>query len=259
MRILITDDHTLFREATVLILEQLGPDVSILEAGDAKSALRLIEHCGPFDLALLDMHLPDIGGVDAISRCLSLSPQTPIMAISGDEDLRLIDAAISAGAAGFMPKSANSREFLAALRRVLAGEIYLPIRFLDLHPPAQFGGSERVGDWLDGTGLNGHDRGQGNTPPPTSDATSPAASEATTDADPPNAAPQSAPPVTRRQRQVLRLMGEGASNKGIASALQISEGTVKQHVSKLLDKFGVRNRTEAVAAATRRGLLGKMT
>ena len=258
MRILITDDHALFREAAVLVLQQLDRSVNVLEAGDARSALRLLEHYGPFDLALLDMRLPDVGGVEAISRCLSLSPQTPVVAISGDESPRLIDAAIGAGAAGFVPKSANSREFIAALRQVLAGDIYLPTRFLDLHPPAQFGPAEHVDDVTQGE-LNGEAPAQPDEQPSeqvNEQVNEQAATWVWQAAQPTDAASQQCREITDRQLQVLQLISKGMSNKGIGQMLGISEGTVKQHVSKLLGKFAARNRTEAVAAATRFGLLG---
>ena len=253
MRILIVDDHCLFREATGLILERLTDRVTLIEAGDAEEALRLVEHYRELDLILLDLALPGCGGLEAIERILAIAPGTPIAVLSGSEDPRRVTAAIDAGACGFIPKSASSHEFISALRIVLDGEIYLPPRYL--HAPL----ADTCTDAAANAAANA--------------ATSPAANAATSAATAVTATIATAADsngdaasgertaaatgayLTARQQRVLELLAEGLPNKLIARELSLSDATVKLHVSAILRELGVRNRTEAVVLATQRGLL----
>ena len=138
MRILIVDDHALFREAISGTLAKLADDAMVLEAATASEAQSLIDHHRNLDLVVLDHAMPGLKGVDAIPRLRSRCPQTPIVVLSADEDAATVNAAIQAGAAGYVPKTANSHTLLAALRIVLAGDIYIPPRYLD-HAPRDTG------------------------------------------------------------------------------------------------------------------------
>jgi len=208
VRILIVDDHALVREAISNTLTQLAENVTVLEAATAGEAQRLISHHQNIDLVLLDNAMPGLNGVDAIPDLHARCPQIPIVVLSANEDAATVRAAIRAGAAGYVPKTANSHTLLTALRIVLAGDIYIPPRYLE--NPAHSAVKRSAGA----------DCG-----------------------------------LTDRQLEVLRLLASGLSNKSVARRLEITEGTVKQHVSAILKVLGVRNRTEAVIAAHDRGLL----
>lgn len=130
MQILIVDDHALFREAIGLILDRLDDSPTVLEAATAGEAINILAHYQSLDMILLDHTLPGLNGIDAIPTLRDCSPQTPIVVLSASEDPRTVRAAIAAGAAGYVPKSANSPALLNALRVVLAGEIYMPPRYL---------------------------------------------------------------------------------------------------------------------------------
>ncbi len=131
MRILIVDDHALFREALSGMLTRLAGDLVVLEAATANDAQRLVSHHRNLDLILLDHAMPGLNGVDAIPELHARCPATPIVVLSADEDAATVSAAIRAGAAGYVPKSANSHTLLNALKLVLAGEIYIPPRYLE--------------------------------------------------------------------------------------------------------------------------------
>jgi DNA-binding NarL/FixJ family response regulator len=227
MRILIIDDHSLFREAAALLLERLDRGVAVFEANNADEALRLAAHYHDLDLILLDLALPGLGGLQAIPRIAELTPATPIVVVSGSEDVTQVQASIEAGASGFVPKSATSYEFLGALRIVLSGEIYLPPRFLS--------GSLPVADSI------------GRQEPVPTEETSVAGTASDNG------------PLTPRQQRVLELLAEGLPNKLIARELNLSDATVKLHVSAILRELRVRNRTEAVVLAGQLGLLKSRT
>jgi DNA-binding NarL/FixJ family response regulator len=212
MKMLLVDDHALFREGLKLLLRSLGGELEIDEAGDCPQALERMSGQA-YDLVLLDMNLPGRGGLDALTALREAAPSTPVVVLSGEEDPHLVRGAIDRGAMGFIPKSSTPEILIPALKLALAGGVYLPPAVLD------------------------------------------------TRADAPQSAPAQSKPqetspagLTQRQMDVLRCVVQGKPNKVIARELDISEGTVKAHLSSVLHALGARNRTEAVYAAARLGL-----
>lgn len=130
MHILLVDDHTLFREALLHVLNQLGPQTVILEAANAAEAGQLISHTHNLDLILLDIDLPDIDGLTALPSLRGLAPSVPIVVLSGSETSQHVKLALDNGAVGYIPKSCSSHEMLAALRIVMQGDIYVPPKLL---------------------------------------------------------------------------------------------------------------------------------
>jgi len=124
MRILIVDDHALFRQGLRFLLRDLDAELEISEAGDCAQALGL--GAQPFDVVLLDLHMPGVAGLAALEAMRQAFEASRIVVLSGEEDPRQIRRAIDAGAVGFIPKSATPEVLLGALRLVLADGIYLP-------------------------------------------------------------------------------------------------------------------------------------
>jgi DNA-binding NarL/FixJ family response regulator len=130
MRILLVDDHTLFREALLHVLNQLDVQVVVLEAANVEEAAQFISHTRNLDLVLLDIDLPRIDGLTALPDLRELAPTVPIVVLSGSESSAHIKQALDNGAVGYIPKSCSSHEMLAALHIVLQGDIYIPPRLL---------------------------------------------------------------------------------------------------------------------------------
>lgn len=126
MKILVVDDHALVREGLRQVLKGLGELTHILEACDGRQALALADAHDDLDLVLLDFHLPDMGGLEAIDALASKHPELPILVLSGTVDPHLVREVLARGAAGFLPKSGLSEELLQTTRRVLSGEIHVP-------------------------------------------------------------------------------------------------------------------------------------
>jgi len=200
MKILIVDDHPLFRAGFHAVLEQSNLNVGILSVSSVNEALTLLSRDGEIGLVLLDVHLRETDGFEAISAIGARHPGTACIMISGDEREGLAARAISAGASGFIPKSFTADQMIAAIKKVLAGEVFVPPHEI----PAKF---------APGSGL------------------------------------------TLRQLEVVGMLGRGFSNKEIAQTLQVAERTVKAHVTAVFEALNVKNRTQAVLAAQRRGFL----
>lgn len=130
MHILLVDDHTLFREALLHVLNQLDSQIVVLEAANAEEAAQLISHTRNLDLILLDIDLPGVDGLTALPELRELAPTVPIVVLSGSETSQHVKRAIDNGAVGYIPKSCSSHEMLAALRIVLQGDVYIPPRLL---------------------------------------------------------------------------------------------------------------------------------
>jgi DNA-binding NarL/FixJ family response regulator len=211
MKILVVDDHVLIREAMRSVLNELDGTAAILEAPDGAAAMKLIEQHDDLGLVLLDLSLPDRNGFSLLSDLRELRPGVSVVVMSAREEGADVRRALDLGAMGFIPKSAQRDVLLGALRLVFAGGIYIPPQILARDGPA--------------------------VPPKPADR---------------RGADGGATPaelgLTGRQLAVLALMAQGKSNKEICRALDISEATVKNHVTAILKALRARNRTEAVIA-----------
>ncbi|MDP2285528.1 MAG: response regulator transcription factor [Pseudohongiella sp.] len=230
MRILLIDDHDLFREGLKYLLPVLDNKVQYSEARDLDSALALDPGIG-FDLVLLDLYMPGVDGMQALNRCREHFESASLVVVSGEEDARIIREAIEHGAAGFIPKSSSRDVLVSALQVVLGGGTYLPSHALK---PL---GAVRL---------------------PQISASSMPDSAMTDSAMPDSSMPDSSMPdnghtLSRRQFAVLMRAIQGKSNKTIAKELDISDHTVKAHLSMAYRSLGVQNRTEAVYAAAKLG------
>jgi DNA-binding NarL/FixJ family response regulator len=217
--LLVVDDHALFRGGMRLLLADLGVSARVLEAESVEAAVAMDERP---DLVLLDLHLCGLSGKPALAMIRERMPDATVVAMSGEEDPKLIRATIEDGASGFIPKTSTPGVMIGALRLVLAGGVYLPPQVLR----------------ADAAPVHAAGRAAGRAAAPAAGALD---------------------SLTPRQVDSLMLAIRGKSNKAIARDLGVSEGTVKQHLSAAFRVLGVDNRTQAVFAAARLGLAGPPT
>ncbi|MBS0437208.1 MAG: response regulator transcription factor [Proteobacteria bacterium] len=145
MKLLLIDDHALFREGVAALVEQRMPGVALHLAGDLSAARSVLAAHPDCRLALLDLGLPDSHGLDGIARLRELAPALPIVVLSADDRPETVLGAIDRGAAGFIPKSADSAAFASALREVLDGRVHLPRQALLGADTAQADDGEALG------------------------------------------------------------------------------------------------------------------
>jgi two-component system nitrate/nitrite response regulator NarL len=126
MRILVIDDHALFRCGLQMLLSQLVSQTEIFEAANAPEALNIIASGQPFDLVLMDWHMPGASGDQAIKMLRDALPNGRLVILSGDQSPKLIRSCVELGVAGYIPKEAPPQALLHALSIVMRGGIYLP-------------------------------------------------------------------------------------------------------------------------------------
>lgn len=126
MKILVVDDHALVREGLRQVLKGLDNGVDVLEAGTCARAFELAVTHADLDLVLLDYHLPDMNGLEALDVFALQVPELPIIVLSGSVNPKIMQKVMNKGAAAFLTKSGMSDELLSVTRLVLAGGIYVP-------------------------------------------------------------------------------------------------------------------------------------
>jgi DNA-binding NarL/FixJ family response regulator len=138
VKILLIDDHALFRAGLRMLLATIGHNVSCVEAGSITDALALLEHDPDVQMCLLDLALKNEHGLAAIQRIKEIAPRAAVVVVSGAEDSATIARCIDAGAMSFIPKSVSPEVLKYALQQVLAGAVYLPeqiISAIENQPP----------------------------------------------------------------------------------------------------------------------------
>ena len=203
MKILLADDHPLFREGIKPLLHKLDADIEIIEAKDYPSAFDAARQAGELDLALMDLYMPGMNEREGVIRFRAAFPDVPLIILSASEQPEDIQHLLDIGALGYITKSSPSEVILHALRLVLAGGVYLPPSLLGVKA-------------------------------------SPEREDETT---------RQKAALTLRQQEVLRELAQGKSNRQIAEALGVTEGTVKIHLATIFRLLEVNNRTEAVLVA----------
>jgi DNA-binding NarL/FixJ family response regulator len=131
VKILIADDHTLFRDGLRYVLAQLDEGVEILEAKDCTEALALVSSRPDLELVLLDLAMPGMDGLAGLRVLRARRPSVPVVILSASEEPADVRHALDAGAMGFIPKASGSAVMLGALRLVLSGGVYLPPAYLE--------------------------------------------------------------------------------------------------------------------------------
>jgi DNA-binding NarL/FixJ family response regulator len=126
MKVLLADDHPLMREAVRQVLLQLDPQLGLVEAGDYPSLFRQALRHADLDLALVDLNMPGLPGLQGIREFRSRFPAMPLVVLSASQSPLDIRSALDAGALGYIPKASTTAEMLSALRQVLGGQIFTP-------------------------------------------------------------------------------------------------------------------------------------
>jgi DNA-binding NarL/FixJ family response regulator len=217
IRVLIVDDHALFRVGIRQILER-EPDIEVVaEADDSRTALDAAFATSP-DVILMDLSLPAPGGIDATQRIKRELPATGIIVLSTEENEDSLFDAIKAGAAAFILKDVDPDDLVLIIRRVMGGEYLINDKVFSRPSVAS-----RVLKEFRELAVYGQE-----------------------------AAPIFAP-LSPREVEILDNIAQGMTNKQVAYALSISEQTVKNHMSSILRKLSVNDRTQAVVYAMRQG------
>lgn len=218
IRVLVVDDHTLFRRGIIALLSTQPRLQVVGEAGDAGAAERLAAELRP-DVMLLDNHLPGVSGVQALPALKAAAPGCQVLMLTMSESEADLGAALRAGACGYLLKTADNLELTQAIERAVRGVSSFS---------AEMAGKLATAFRHDAEAASG-----AAAPPPD-----------------PFAA------LSPREREIVELIARGDSNKLIARELGIAETTVKIHVQHLLRKLGLDSRVQAAVLVTQQRQLG---
>lgn len=217
VRVMIADDHPIFRQGIRGVMEA-EPDIEVIaEASDGKEAITLAQALAP-DVVLCDVHMPGTDGLE-VARAIKLYlPRTAVILLTAFDDEEQLFQAIKVGAAAFFLKDVRAEELIEGIRRVNSG-VYLINDSVLTRPLV----ASRVLKQFRDLSMSG----EGSEPLYV--------------------------PLSAREIEVLDYIARGNSNKEIARALKISDQTVKNHITSILRKLAVNDRTQAVVYALRKG------
>jgi len=211
IRILIVDDHAILREGLKMVLG-LEADLQVVgEAGNGRDGVRLAMQLQP-DVVLLDVLMQGLDGIDACRQIKSVRPDTRVLMLTSHDAAQAVEAAVLAGASGYLLKNGGREDLLKGIRAVAQGESLLSpsvaAQVLERFALLTRKEREREQDLL-----------------------------------------------SDREKQVLALVARGLTNRQIAAELVLSENTVRNHISHILDKLDLSRRSQVAAYAAQRGLL----
>jgi DNA-binding NarL/FixJ family response regulator len=222
MRVLIADDHTLFRDSLRSLLEARGLEV-VGEARNGREACELARRLSP-DIVLMDLSMPEVDGLAATRQISAELPAVKVVVLTASDDDAKLFEAIKSGAQGYLLKNLDAEEFFSLLERTERGEPALTPaiarKLLQEFARPQSEPAQRQEAGRD--------------------------SQARSDPD----------ALTEREREILELLVQGVtSNRRLARQLGVSENTVKFHVRHILDKLHLHNRAQVVGHALRHGMV----
>jgi DNA-binding NarL/FixJ family response regulator len=221
-RILLADDHVLFREALVQFVRALKPDWRIDEASSFEEASDILQEDTDYDLLLLDLRMPGMNGLEGLQKALNDFPKTKTCLLSGVAEEHHIKKAVRMGACGYLPKTMSGKKLVKAIELILDGKKFIAMDQNGSVPMPSY-----------------HDDFATITP----------AKEQTKNPKHPFGN------LTGREKEVLHHLAHGLSNKDIADILGLKIATVKLHVSSVCKKLNAANRTQAAILAYQNGLI----
>ncbi|MBW2266563.1 MAG: response regulator transcription factor [Deltaproteobacteria bacterium] len=213
-RIVIAEDHRILREGLRALVSSESAYLVVGEADNGRDAIRRVDELKP-DLILMDLSMPRMNGLDAISEIKSRYPDTKLLVLTVHKAEEYVFESLKSGADGYVLKDATHAELMLAISSVLDGKRY-------------------ISPGVSATLVEGFLEGR-----------KPSRSESSFEA------------LTKRERQVLKLIGEGHKNKDIADYLCISAKTVEKHRANLMKKLDLHNASEMTAYAIEKGLANK--
>ena len=219
IKIALIDDHKLFREGVKRILSFEPAFDVVAEADDGRDAKEIVEKYRP-DIILMDINMPEINGIEATKQLLEDNPDLKVIILSIHDDENYVTHALQSGAQGYLLKEMDTDSLMEAIKVVYDGGSYL-------HPKVTHNLVQEYRRLVKNSQTEN--------------------SVAEIEYRKPLHL------LTKRECQVLQLLSEGQSNRKIAETLVISEKTVKNHVSNILQKMNVNDRTQAVVTAIRNG------
>lgn len=208
LKILLVEDDELFRLGLQVRLQQETKIAGLVEASDGETAIALAKQ-QPFDLILLDIGLPGIGGLETCRQLKLNHPSLPILVLTSRNERSLISRLVSAGAQGYCLKGVTADTLILAMRSVIAGASWWDASATaEIQHTFQTQASEIAPDSLSSSKIN---------------------------------------TLTKREKEILNLMSEQKTNQEIAEILYISSGTVRVHIHTILHKLEVSDRKQAIA------------
>lgn len=212
IRILLVDDHTLFRSGLKALLSR-QPDFEIVgEASDGLEGVKLAEQLKP-DLVLLDLDMPVMSGTEALAQMLASNRELPVVMLTVSEDAEDLKEAFVLGARGYLVKNIDAEYLVNSVRQVVAGESVMS--------------PEMTSKFVDGI-------------------------RAKHLSLMPEVRPETVKSLTERERQILGCLAQGASNREMANLLNMSESTVKAHLQRIMRRFDFSSRVQAAVFAAER-------
>jgi len=214
-RIVIADDHEMVRRGVVATLADVDRWSVVAEADNGREAVQLVEAHKP-DVAILDLSMPELNGLDATRRILAAHPQTCVLILTAHESEQLVREVLNAGARGYVLKSDAGRTLVRAVEALLEGQTFFTSKVARLV-------------------LEGYLRG----------GTAAGTSET----------PEAGQLLSGREREIVQLLAEGASNKEVARALGISVKTAETHRSNIMRKMQFASLSDLVKYAVRNKII----
>lgn len=234
IRILLAEDQALVRDGLCALLE-MEEDLTVRAVSNGQEALDAAAAEAP-DIAILDVRMPVMDGVMCTQELRKRYPRLPILILTTFDDRALVQGCLEAGAHAYLLKDIDHEQLVTAIRLLVGGERLIPG---DLARALLLDGRKHERDGAAGVGNDAADR-------VADDAADPAGGDAAEHALEFTSEGALVEPLTPRQQEVLELIAEGLSNREIARRLYLSEGTVKNTVSEIYARLGVRDRVQAV-------------
>lgn len=227
MRILLADDHILFRDALLQFITALKPNWSVVTASSFDEAIIPLKRGETFDLVLLDVRMPGMNGLEGLKTLIDEFPNQKTAILSGTAEDHQVREAMGMGARAYFPKTLQGKVLVSVIELVMLGERYIP---------------------LDDSGTKIMPAYYGDTKPASHNS-----EEETPEIKETREKYLSA--LTRREKEVLAYLGQGLSNKDIARVMDLQVATVKLHVGGVCKKLDANNRTQAALIAHQYNLI----